>query len=169
MTTSIPLRQATFNNLNVHYSQAGYATISCDHNFPFRWSPNEHKDMAATNPHKDFADRLHQALDYAAFPTDPARTGRLAEEYGVSRETARKWLRGLSLPELERMLQLAIRQRISFEWLATGRGTMEGVDLEVREQPGKYEDAEELRLIGLVRKLPRKKRRALLQLLDVEQ
>ena len=124
--------------------------------------------MAASNPHKDFADRLQQALDYAGFPGDSERIGRLAEEYDVSRGTARKWLRGLALPELQRMLQLAVQQRISFEWLATGRGTLEGVNLHVREPSGKYEDAEELRLIGAVRKLSRKKRRALLQLLENE-
>lgn len=124
--------------------------------------------MAASSPHKDFADRLDKALDYAGFPAGPVRIGQLAEQYGVSRETARKWMRGLALPELERMLRLAVQQRISFEWLATGRGTLEGVNLQVREPSGKYEDAEELRLIGAVRKLSRKKRRALLQLLESE-
>lgn len=124
--------------------------------------------MAATPPHKDFAERLGKALDYAGFPGGAVRIGQLAEQYGVSRETARKWMRGLALPELERMLRLAVQQRISFEWLATGRGTLEGVNLHLREPSGKYEDAEELRLIGAVRKLSRKKRRALLQLLESE-
>ncbi|MDI9239679.1 DNA-binding protein [Lysobacter sp. LF1] len=117
-------------------------------------------------PHKDFAHRLHQALDYAGFPAGRQRTGAVAEHYDVSRETARKWLVGLALPELERMLELAVQQRVSFEWLATGRGTLEGRGLHVREHPSKYDDAEELRLIGLVRKLPRKRRRALIQLLE---
>lgn len=120
----------------------------------------------AQYPHKDFARRLHQALDFAAFPTARQRTGSVAEAYSVSRETARKWLSGLSLPELERMLEIAVKQKVSFEWLATGRGTLEGKGLHVREQPSKYDDTEELRLIGLMRKLPRKKRRALIHLLE---
>lgn len=120
----------------------------------------------AQYPHKDFAHRLHQALDFAGFPAGRQRTGALSEHYGVSRETARKWLIGLALPELERMIEIAVQQRVSFEWLATGRGNLEGKGLHVREQPSKYEDAEELRLIGLVRRLPRKRRRALIQLLE---
>ena len=63
-------------------------------------------------------------------------------------------------------MAIAVKQKVSFEWLATGRGTLEGKGLHVREQPSKYDDTEELRLIGLMRKLPRKKRRALLHLLE---
>ena len=122
----------------------------------------------AVLPHKDFARRLHQALDFSGFAQGRARTGALALHYGVSRETARKWLGGLALPELERMLELAVQQRVSFEWLATGRGTLEGKGLSVREHASKYEDPEEMRLIGLVRKLSRKKRRAMIQLLEDE-
>lgn len=124
-------------------------------------------DMAQP-PHKEFADRLHQALDVSGFPQARSRTGALAAQYGVSRETARKWLAGLALPELERLLDIAMRLHVSFEWLATGRGTVEGAALHVREQPGKYADAEELRLIGLVRRLSRRRRRALIQLLEDE-
>ncbi|RPE81598.1 helix-turn-helix domain-containing protein [Vulcaniibacterium tengchongense] len=121
----------------------------------------------AQAPHRDFARRLNQALDYSGFAQGRARTGSLAREYDVSRETARKWLRGLSLPELERMLQLALDLQVSFEWLATGRGPLPG-KLQVRENGPAYQDQDELRLMGLIRRMPRKKRRALIQLLEEE-
>lgn len=76
-----------------------------------------------TAPYQEFAGRLHKALDRARFPADRARTGALANRYAVTRETARKWLAGLALPELERMITLATEFRVSFEWLATGRGS----------------------------------------------
>ncbi|SFK95838.1 helix-turn-helix domain-containing protein [Lysobacter sp. cf310] len=120
----------------------------------------------STTPHDEFARRLHQALDFSGFAKGRARTGALASYYGVSRETARKWLIGLALPELERMLSIAVQQHVSFEWLATGRGTIEGKSLSVRDQTTKYSDPDELRLMGLMRKLSRKKRRALIELLD---
>lgn len=119
-----------------------------------------------STPHEDFAQRLQQVLDYSGFPKGRARTGALALRYNVSRETARKWLTGLTLPELTRIISIAEQQNVSLEWLATGRGTLQGEALSVREEPGKYGDPDELHLIGLVRRLTRKKRRALLELLD---
>ena len=53
-------------------------------------------------PHAEFARRLHRALDTSGFAAGRRRTGALSEYYGVSRETARKWLGGLALPELDR-------------------------------------------------------------------
>jgi len=117
------------------------------------------------SPHKEFAKRLHQAWDYAGFPQGRHRTSEIADHYEVSRESARKWARGLSMPTIERLHQMAVQMGISFEWLSTGRGTMEGKNL-VREASTKYDTPEELRLVGLVRKLPRKKQRALIQLLE---
>jgi hypothetical protein len=125
-------------------------------------------DLAAmtTAPFSDFARRLHQALDYAGFTKGRSRTGALAAHYAVSRETARKWLGGFGLPELERMIVIATENGVSFEWLATGRGTLRGNALSVREPMPSYGDREELRIVGLVRRLPPKRRKALLDLLD---
>jgi hypothetical protein len=117
-------------------------------------------------PHAEFARRLHRALDAAGFAVGRRRTGALSEYYGVSRETARKWLGGLALPELDRMIEIATDQRVSFDWLSTGRGTSQAGQFAVRETPAKYGDAEDARLYGLIRKLPRKQKRALLALLD---
>lgn len=116
--------------------------------------------------HEDFAQRLRHALDYSGFAKGRARIGALAIQYNVSRETARKWLAGLSLPELQRMIDIATQQRVSFEWLSTGRGSVDGNGLSVREGSGPYGDPEELQLAGLVHRMSRKKRRALIELLD---
>lgn len=117
-------------------------------------------------PHHDFSRRLHRALDYAGFVVGRPRTSTLADEYDVSRETSRKWLSGLALPELHRMIDLAVRCQVSFEWRATGRGNLKSSMAAVAETRAAYGDQEELRLLGIVRKLPRKKRQALIALLD---
>lgn len=119
-----------------------------------------------TPKHEDFARRLSQALDYSGFTKGRARIAALSIHYNVSRETARKWLLGLSLPELQRLIEIATQQRVSFEWLSTGRGSVDGNGLSVRETQGAYGDPEEMQLAGLVRRLSRKKRRALIELLD---
>jgi len=59
-------------------------------------------DSMPQPPHAEFARRLHRALDTSGFAAGRRRTGALSEYYGVSRETARKWLGGLALPELDR-------------------------------------------------------------------
>jgi transcriptional regulator with XRE-family HTH domain len=78
--------------------------------------------MAA--PYEDFAGRLRKALDRAGFIQGRGRTSALADRYAVSRETVRKWLTGLTLPELSRIIELAKDFDVSLEWLATGRGSM---------------------------------------------
>lgn len=128
--------------------------------------PLTHREDMTQAPHAEFARRLQQALDAAGFAPGRRRTGALAELHGVSRETARKWLVGLSLPELERMMELAIRHHVGFEWLATGRGEPAPEGLGVHDAWLKYGDPEEARLLNLLRALSRKQRRALIDLLD---
>ena len=114
-----------------------------------------------------FSRRLHQALDNAGFVKGRLRTGELARENNVSRETARKWLSGLALPELERMIGLAVQASVSFEWLATGRGEMVVSNSRVGEGGGEYHlSNDEARLARIIHRLPNAKRSALLVLLD---
>jgi len=120
--------------------------------------------MAA--PYEAFARRLHQALDHAGFVKGRLRTGELAREKNVSRETARKWLSGQGLPELDRMIGLAVETCTSFEWLATGRGDMELKAGGVREDSGFYGDQDEIRLLRIVKHMPKAKQHALLLLLE---
>lgn len=113
----------------------------------------------------DFAARLQKLLDHARFEEGRARTTALATRYGVSRETARKWLTGLSLPELERMIELAVDFGGSFEWLATGRGPMV-LPLKVAEVPAQYDTGARGALWSMISSLPQDKQEALLVLLS---
>lgn len=119
--------------------------------------------MAA--PYEHFADRLRKALDRADFVQGRGRTSSLAQRYAVSRETARKWLTGLALPELSRILELAKDFDVSLEWLATGRGP---IPLGVREPSAIYRrlSDNEGRLLDVFRKLPESKRQLLVKFLS---
>lgn len=112
-----------------------------------------------------FAKRLTRALDHARFPDGRTRTSALAMHFNVSRETARKWLSGIALPEMERMIEMAVDFRVSFEWLATGRGEMTAAT-RVAETNGSYQDPELQGLLAQVSRLPEVKRRALQLLLS---
>ena len=91
----------------------------------------------------------------------------LANETGVKRSAVAQWERKEGThPSVEHLARIAVVTQVRFEWLATGRGTIEGKSLSVRDQTTKYSDPDELRLMGLMRKLSRKKRRALIELLD---
>lgn len=116
-------------------------------------------------PHKDFAQRFHVALDLAGVEKGRGRTAAVARIYHVSRETARKWLTGLAMPELARLVDIAVDLGASFEWLATGRGRPEAITSSVREDHPVYAQSDEARIVRLVRQLPREKRQALLTLI----
>lgn len=116
-------------------------------------------------PYEEFADRLRQMLDRASFEEGRGRTGALADRHAVSRETARKWLTGLTLPELFRIVELAKDFDASFEWLATGRGQ---IHLAVAEKSPAYRRLtdNEGHLLDAFRKLPEPKRRLLVEFLS---
>lgn len=119
--------------------------------------------MAA--PYENFADRLRKALDRAGFVQGRGRTSALADRYAVSRETARKWLTGLALPELPRIIELAKDFDASLEWLTTGRGP---IPLGVGETSSVYRRLtdNEGRLLDAFRKLPESKRQLLVKFLS---
>ncbi len=118
--------------------------------------------MAA--PYEDFADRLRQTLDRAHFVSGRKRTGTLADRYALTGESVRKWLTGLALPELPRLIELAKDFNVSFEWLATGRGQPQ---LGVQEISPDYQrlTAHEGRMLDAFRKLPEPKRQLLVEFL----
>ncbi len=117
-------------------------------------------------PHHEFARRLNLAWDLAGFQRGRRRVGHVSAEYSVSRETARKWSGGLAIPKDERLRAIAVQTRVKYEWLTTGRGPMMIEDQGIGEQATKYDSPEEVRLVGLVRKLTRRKQRALIELLE---
>ncbi len=118
-----------------------------------------------TAPYEAFAERLHQTQDRAHFPSGLGRTGPLADRYVDSRETVRKWLAGLALPELARIIELAKDFDTSFEWLATGRGQAQ---LRVSEAAAVYRPLtnSETRLLKVFNALPEAKRKLLLEFLS---
>lgn len=69
-----------------------------------------------------FAERLNATLDARNYPEKGrGRQIALGKDMGVSQNGARKWLEGESMPEIARMVEMAKRFNVSFEWLATGR------------------------------------------------
>lgn len=123
-------------------------------------------------PHDAFARRLHLALDRASFPKGRARTGALAVRYAVTRETARKWLSGLALPELGRIIEIAIDFNTSVEWLATGRliSEIQNVVYPTDNQHSSFlhvrEQSDESRLLEIYRGMHESKRKLLIDFLS---
>lgn len=75
------------------------------------------------DPKVDFPARLNQALDAAGFaPEGAGRQQALAKKLDVSQQAAGKWLRGETLPELARVIEIALFSGHNVEWLLTGRG-----------------------------------------------
>jgi len=105
-------------------------------------------------------------MDLAGMKKGRSRTRELAEVFDVSRETARKWLNDMSTPELPRLKEMAGRFGVSFEWLTTGRGTPKGFMVQDATAPYRVDNREQARLIGLISRLPREQRKALLVLLE---
>lgn len=70
-----------------------------------------------------FSARLERALLASAKVPDEKRRWRgwLAKRYGVSVESARKWLTGLALPELATVVAIALDLNETVEHLLTGR------------------------------------------------
>ncbi|MDW2981443.1 MAG: helix-turn-helix domain-containing protein [Rhodanobacter sp.] len=118
--------------------------------------------MAA--PYEHFASRLRKALDRTDFVPGRGRTSALAARYAVSRETARKWLTGLALPELPRIIELAKDFDVSLEWLATGRGPIAPGVGETSALYRRLSDNEN-HLLDAFRKLPESKRQLLVKFL----
>jgi transcriptional regulator with XRE-family HTH domain len=79
--------------------------------------------MVADAEKQAFAKRLNQACDHAGI-AEVGRRSRFASEFGVSRESVRKWLMGESIPETKRIGLLAKWLDVSGEWLLTGNGEM---------------------------------------------
>lgn len=132
-------------------------------------SARQRTESPLASPHHGFSQRLHVSLDLAGMEKGRGRAGHLAARFDVSGETARKWLNGLAIPALVRMLDIAHRLGVSFEWLATGRGTptqYSKVQDSVAIPPYHIEGREQSRLVGLIGHLPREQRKAMLLLLE---
>lgn len=71
-----------------------------------------------------FSNRLNELCDDMGIPPKGEnRQQTLGKLFTVSQNGARKWLEGEGFPSTERMIAVAKWGKVSFEWLATGRGT----------------------------------------------
>lgn len=93
----------------------------------------------------------------------------LAQRLGIRRAAVTQWehLEG-TLPSVVNLLQAAVETGVTFEWLATGRGTMR---LESDEVPAFSTDciaqgADEEHLLAAFRRLNNRQREALMTLLS---
>lgn len=125
---------------------------------------------ARPSPFTDFAARLETAFDRTGISAGRSRVTKVANEFGVSRETARLWFAGSAMPELPRLIEIAQFCHVGLEWLATGRGTsMPVVDM-VRDDPESSAyvaglSADERAVVAAMRNLHPQRRRGLVDLL----
>lgn len=76
--------------------------------------------VASNNQEKlAFARRLDTALRHAGIPPNRQRLKRVATMFGVSREAARKWLAGETMPDMKRIPEIARELHVRAEWLLT--------------------------------------------------
>jgi len=71
---------------------------------------------------EEIAARLTEALVKMGFEDERGRPQRIADEFRVSRETARKWLAGEVIPETWRIAEIGERSGMSVDYILTGRG-----------------------------------------------
>ncbi|QVN18942.1 helix-turn-helix domain-containing protein [Burkholderia pyrrocinia] len=78
--------------------------------------------MVTIDERQAFSDRLNLVLDEEGLPPKGSgRQNQLARDWGLSQKGVRKWLEGEGVPETTRLIEMAKRYNVSFEWLATGR------------------------------------------------
>lgn len=85
-----------------------------------------------------FAERLNTVCDDLQL----AKVGRqtaLARRFEVTPSAARKWLRGLGMPELDKAIEIANAARVNVQWLLQGVGPKRGEHFDTT--PGELIDA----------------------------
>lgn len=82
-------------------------------------------EMIEVDEKKIFSERLNIALDIAGFPKKgKGRQLQLAALFGVSQESARKWLVGKNFPDTKRIPEIAKRLNVNVQWLLVGVGNI---------------------------------------------
>lgn len=70
-----------------------------------------------------FADRMNQVADILNIPPKGQnRQALLGKMFHVSQESARKWLAGEGMPQMEKSIEICKKANVSIEWFLTGRG-----------------------------------------------
>ena len=80
-----------------------------------------------------FSNRLQQAIQEAGYRLSDH--GKLAQQFGVSRQAVRKWLEGKTLPSATRLPEIADRLGVRHGWLATGEPPMRKLQASTEDQP----------------------------------
>jgi transcriptional regulator with XRE-family HTH domain len=75
--------------------------------------------MVSVDTRKTFWTRLVEAWDAQGLPS--SQLG-IAKVLNMSQGSVGRWARGEGVPELERVREIALRGKVSVEWLLTGRG-----------------------------------------------
>lgn len=70
-----------------------------------------------------FAKRLNEVLDdHQIAEKGEGRQMAVSKAFGLTPKGVRKWLEGEGVPELTRVVEIAIKYGVCVEWLLTGRG-----------------------------------------------
>lgn len=77
--------------------------------------------MDEVNRLDGFAERLNAICDDKKMPYR-GRAELLSKKFGVTREAARKWLKGLAFPTLAKRIEITDWAQVTDSWLITGRG-----------------------------------------------
>lgn len=86
--------------------------------------------LVVTDEKAAFSARLNKALDDIGIPhkykgRQQALVRLMAEEgKKIGQKGVRKWLESEAIPSMDNLISLARAAQVSFEWLATGRGSM---------------------------------------------
>jgi transcriptional regulator with XRE-family HTH domain len=81
-----------------------------------------------------FAGRLKMALEKNGVRLERGTAARIQREIGVSHVAVKKWLDGQGLPSQKRMMTLARWLNVSYEWLSSGQGKMQPLNLQDEEE-----------------------------------
>ncbi|MHB8544077.1 MAG: LexA family protein [Leptospirales bacterium] len=84
---------------------------------------NKERFTRNENFKESFSFRLRKALAQTGISGHGSQTW-LADIMGVSQSSARKWVMGQTLPEIEKVVLLADKLQVRLEWLISGRGCM---------------------------------------------
>jgi transcriptional regulator with XRE-family HTH domain len=81
---------------------------------------------------KAFARRLREICEDMGLPSERGLQTRLAREFKVSPNAARKWLLGEGMPELDLAIEIANWANVSVLWLLQGTGPKRGNTVETK-------------------------------------
>lgn len=130
--------------------------------FPMPWIGLD--DIVPSGMERDLGNRIRKARRLAAMTQ-----AELAARLGVSRSAVANWESATGIwPASARLLAIAVRTGVSYEWLATGRGVSDEPDDVVAIAGELVDDPQELRLLRAFRGCRAHIRRALVDMAETQ-